>query len=215
MATPPRIPHQPPPLSPPLSPLTPKITYSEGNPTDFINRLPAYDQSEGTDVLLDLSREIIYSGNYYWVGASFPYGSLTTIPAFGTSNGAVSLPPGTYITSINYFNDPVVNPEGFKLLMYDKGTRAPIAYGGYIDIRTLGSDMVVQNISVPNPTDDFGNQVFGSGYLISPLIVTPPGVINWEIVNLSANTVTIQVMLGCAVPIRADTLGTRRVNVNP
>lgn len=217
MATPPRMPPPPNhPFIPPLSPLTPKVTYSEGDPTDFINRLPAYDQSEGTDVLLDLLREIIYSGNYYWVGASFPYGDLINIPAFGTSNGTVSLPPGTYITSINYFNDPIVNPEGFKLLMYDKGTKAPIAYGGFADIKTMGSDMQVQNIPVPNPpSDDFGGTVFGPGYLISPFIITPPGVINWDIVNLSPNPVVIQVMLGCAVPIRADTLGHRRVNVNP
>lgn len=196
------------------SPIGPKIVYSEGDPTEFLDNLPAYDQSEGTDTLLELLRAIIYSGNYYWVGASFPFGNLINVPADATVNGTVALPPGTYVLAINYFNDPVVNPSGFKMLMYDKGTKATIAYGGYILNANQGSDMAVQNIGDPNVSvgPDPVN-IFGSGYLISPFIVTPPGVINWEIVNMDSNPAVIQVMLSCAVPIRADTLGTRRVDI--
>lgn len=198
----------------PLAPTEPGSRYrAYADPTDFINRLPAYDQSAQTDVLLDLLREIIYSGNYYWVGASFPYGSLVNVPADATVTGSVALPPGTYITSITHFNDPTVNPEGFKLLMYDKGTKAPIAYGGYIKNNIISSDMVVQNIADPEPT---GSGIFGPAYLTSPFIVTPPGVINWEIVNFSSNAAIIQVMLSTAVPVRFDTLsGVRRVMVQP
>lgn len=186
------------------------VNFNQGDPTDFLNRLASYDQSEGTDTLLDLLREIIYSGNYYWVGASFPYGTLVNVPANGTVNGSVALPPGTYITSITYYSDanPVagVNPQGFKFVLYDKGTKAPIVYGSYIRERLIGSDMVLQNMSGIVP-----GEPYGPAYLTSPFIVTPPGVINWEIVNLSPVAAMIQMMLSCAVPISNSSIGTRRI----
>ena len=73
----------------------------------------------------------------------------------------------------------------------------------------VSSNMLTTGIYATNPSDIGSNQdiPFGPSYLLSPFIVTKPGVLGWEIVNESASTNVIQVMLACAVPINQKSVG--------
>jgi hypothetical protein len=182
----------------------------------FIHNLPVYNTCVGTDEMLDLIREIQTSGNYYWQGVAIPSSDKTLIPAMQTVNGTVQIPEGSYITAINFFINPeglVIPsaPEGYKIKIYDKGTKASIFYGDYALARTVGSDMQVQyGVGTNNPPSDPGSNLddpFGQGYLMNPFIITNPGVLGWEIVNLSAVDAVIQLMLCVAVPINKRTVG--------
>lgn len=154
----------------------------------FINSLSGYNANSGLDELLDLTRVIQESGNYFFQGVSFPTGNLI-VPAQSTVNGSLQIPAGSYITSIGHYFNPTVNPEGFKVRLYDKGTKASIFYGEYAHISL---------ISAP------GNPV---GFVQSPFIITPPGILGWEIVNLSTVDAMIQVLLCCAIPISQQSVG--------
>jgi hypothetical protein len=165
----------------------------------LLDKLPAYDQSYGTMELLTLSRLINESGNYFWVGAAapaIPQGAATTIPGNGTINGVIALPAGTYITGLNAFSNQTA---GFKAKIWDKGTKASIFYGDYCKDQLVMSPMDISLTSdVP----------FGPAYLTAPFIITPPGNLNWEIVNLSATDALIQILITCAVPVNNQSIGT-------
>jgi hypothetical protein len=190
--------------------------------TQFIENLPGYNSNFMTDEMLDLYREIIESGNYYWQGACFPVGAATRIPVIGTLNGSLQIPAGSYITSMTYYCDPgttqtPVNPEGIKIKLYDKGSKASIFFGDYALDRTVMSNMALRyGIGTSTPPTDQGSNVdnpVGPNLLMSPFIVTPPGMINWEIVNLSSDVdgAVVQVMLGVAVPISKGSIGNQQV----
>lgn len=175
----------------------------------FIEQLPAYNQSEGTDTLMDLNRILNESGNYIWIGMAAPRlvylapGTPTNIIAYGTLNGSESLPPGTYVTAINFYCS---QPEGFKYKIYDKGTKASIFYGEYSKNEITASDM-----SIFGDAESDSGGPFGPAWVTSPFIITPPGVLNWEIVNLSPNDALIQMMLVCATPVNNVSLNTRNI----
>ena len=185
--------------------------------TTFIQNLPGYNSNWQTDEMLDLMREILESGNYYWAGINFPKGNATTIPALGTVNGSVQVPAGSYVVAMNYFCDPGTNPGGIKLKLWDKGSKASIFYGDYALDRTVMSNMELEygQGNGVGPSDPGSNKdiPFGQGLLLSPFIVTPPGLLNWEIVNLDTNVLgaVVQVMLSVAVPINNNTIGMRQI----
>ncbi len=173
------------------------IDYPYSN-LQFINNLPAYDASLGTIEMLDLIREIQTSGNYYFQGMPFPVAGATTVPAFGTVNGTFQVPAGTYVTSISHYAG---NAEGFKVKLYDKGSKASIFYGDYAKTPIVSSDMV--------PTTE---GPFGPAYLMSPFIINDPGVLGWEVVNLSSTDQVLQVLLCVAVPINKRSIGANTVS---
>jgi hypothetical protein len=202
-----------------MNPLSIVAPYS---PLTFIENLPGYNNNWQTDEMLDLMREILESGNYYWIGVNFPTGGDTTIPALGTVNGSVQVPAGSYVVSMNYFCDPgtslsPINPGGIKLKLWDKGSKASIFYGDYALDRTVMSNMQLEygvgNGVGPSDPGSNADTPFGAGLLLSPFIVTPPGVLNWEIVNLdtNANGAVVQVLLSIAVPINANSIGMRKI----
>jgi hypothetical protein len=171
----------------------------------FINSLDVYKTYEGSDELLDLVRELQFSGNYYWQGIAIPDRAHTSVLPQVTINGSLQLPSGTYITSITHYNDVTNNPEGYKIKIWDKGTKNSLFYGDYCLERLVSSNMqLLYGSNVANPPTDVGSNTdtpFGQAYFTSPFIITDPGVLGWEIVNLSVNTATIQLMLAAAVPI--------------
>lgn len=164
----------------------------------LLDNLSGYDSSEGSNQQLDLARLINDSGNYFWTGAAFP--SVAQVPAYrvpalNTINGSIQLPPGSYVVSMLSFSE---QPEGIKFKLYDKGTKASIFYGDY----ALAS-LVTGEGAAP--------LAFGPSYLMSPFIVTPPGVLNWELTNLSGSDSLIQILCNCAVPINNQSLNTRLI----
>jgi hypothetical protein len=171
-----------------------------------------YDCSEGLDKLLDLARTIQDSGNYYWQGISFPDSSDLVILPGQTKNGTIQVTPGTYIVALNYFAANVVtfaNGAGVKVKLYDKGTKASIFYGD--------GDFSLDRVSMSNMQVKYGagntDIPFGQGYLMSPFIVTPPGIIGWELVSLDTTGTNqiVQVMMSSAVPINKQSIGLRVV----
>lgn len=170
-------------------------------PTTLLDTLSGYDSCQGNSEQLDLARFIQESDNYFWTGAAFP--SIAQVPAYRvpaltTINGSIQLPPGTFVVSISSFSE---QPEGIKFKLYDKGTKASIFYGDY------ALDSLVTGDEIPVPA----NEPFGPGYMMSPFIITPPGVLNWELTNLSASDALIQILCNCAVPINNQSLNTRMI----
>src|ERR1035437_7661393 len=89
----------------------------------FLNNLPAYNNSAGNDEMLELYRELQQSGNYYWQGLSFPNGADTTIGGNQTLNGTLIVPAGTYITGITQYylaaDERGASAVGFKMKVFD------------------------------------------------------------------------------------------------
>lgn len=175
------------------------ITGVDYGVNQFRDNLPGYNGNEGLDELLALSREIQLSGNYYWQGVPFPVGGATSVVGNATVNGTIQVPQGTYVTAITHYMAD--GASGFKFKLYDKGSKASIFYGDYAKESLASSSMT------PDTNPYGGVMPFGPAYLFSPLIITDPGVLGWEVVNLSPNTQTIQVMLSLAVPINTQSIG--------
>jgi hypothetical protein len=192
-----------------FDPLSIVAPYDENQ---FINQqLQAYNTWEANDEQLDLIREIQRSGNYYYEGLVIPNTALRLVGGNVTINGSVVIPPGSYVTSINCYASmwESQNSGGFKFKIYDKGTKASIFYGEYGKDRVVASPMSIGTIYEPIPSDQGVNldRPFGPGYLMSPFIISGPGVLGWEIVNLSVATNLIQLLLNCAVPVNLRSIG--------
>jgi hypothetical protein len=179
----------------------------------FIHNLVPYATWVGTDEMLDLWREIFTSGNYYWQGVAIPTCDNTLIPPLQTLNGTVQVPTGSYITGITAYVNSELTGEGYKVRLYDEGTKASIFYGDYALERVFASTMQLHyGQGSNNPPSDPGSNLdnpFGPNLLMSPFIVTNPGIIGWEIVNLSplAAGQQIQIMLSVAVPANKRSVG--------
>ena len=193
----------------------PVITDSD-SPYDvntFLEHLPGYDTSHGVTSMLDLARVINESGNYMWVGVtipSIPQGQLTNVTANQTINGSITVPPGTFVVSLTHYctytgegNNQITS---FKFRLSDKGTKSSIFYGDYSLADLVSSPMQSTPTGILAP-----DTPFGPGWLMNPFIITPPGSLQWEIVNLADQSVLIQIMAGCAVPINEVSLNTRNI----
>lgn len=182
-----------------------------GGSLQFLQNLSPYDCSQGLDEMLDLYREIQQSGAYYWQGVVIPRSDQTTIGALQTLNGTVQIPDGSYVTGITFFSNSDVNPEGYKIRIYDEGTKASIFFGEYALERVVASSMqLFLGVGASNPPTDpgmNGDNPFGPNLLMNPFIITKPGVLGWEIVNLSTVDATIQLLLSCAIPANKKTAG--------
>lgn len=175
------------------------------HPIAFLNNLPAYNGYEGTDRMLDLSRLVIDSDNYYWSGVAFPARDSVLIPAGGTFAGNVAIQPYSYITSLTVYDDHL---DGFKLRIYEKGSKSDIYGGQFCFSDVCGS---VMEAGFPGATPV--NVAFGPHYLISPFIVLPPGSLQIEITNLSVvEAANIQIMLAVAVPVTDKSINIVDVN---
>jgi hypothetical protein len=179
--------------------------------TQFLSNLGAYDSNPGVMAMLELAREIQTSGNYYWQGIPFPAAQNVTVGPFATVNGSIQVPEGSYITSLSHYTDQTA---GFKFKLYDKGSKASIFYGDYCFDRIVAGNMNPDALYGAAPTDPGmnGDTPFGPGYLLSPFIVNVPGVMGWEVVNLSSNTATIQMFMAVAIPVNRQSVGQRVVD---
>lgn len=177
---------------------------------EFIQKQNPYDCSKGLDELLDLVRTIQESGNYYWQGLVFPDSTNLTIPAGGTFNGTLVVPEGTYVTGINYYAHGNAPDSGVRFRLYDKGTKASIFYGDYQLDSLVASDR--DPVTVHSPVGSNNDMPMGTGYLLSPFIITKPGVLGWEIVNKNTLSTMVQFLVCCAVPITNKSIGGIIVN---
>lgn len=188
----------------------PLLLEADYDSLNFLETLPGYDSSTGVIDQLDIVKEIQASGNYYFMGYVFPSPDAINIPALGDVTGSMQLIPGTFVLAVNYYADYNASPLGVMLNLWDKGSNSSLFYGDYALDRIVASNMQLQvGQGASNPPSDPGSNAdnpFGSGYQLSPFLVTPPGVITWEVVNLGTQR-NIQAMLSCAVPINNRSVG--------
>ena len=179
-----------------MQPLNIDYPFSENT---WLDNLPAYNANVGVDSLLDLYREIQQSGNYYYSGLVFPNLQIQpTIPAQGTLQGVITVPPGSYVTGIAAHSG---SSNGFNLKLYDKGSKASIFYSSYAQHYVVTGEF--------GTTEDVPT---GPALLKSPFILTGPGILGWEIVNLSSDANQIQVLVDCAIPVTNRSIGNMVVN---
>lgn len=179
------------------------IQYPWDGGSQFLNQLPAYNCNQGVDTMLDLSRHVQQSGNYYYEGLVFPNVKMTpTVPGLGTINGVVVIPAGSYVTAISGICYTVegdvfsLTNAGFNLKLYDKGSKASVFYGDYAQKDTVAGGFQTPVQDTP----------LGPFLLKEPLIITGPGVLGWEIVNRNALPCMLQVLIDCAVPINSRSI---------
>lgn len=185
------------------------------NGLEFLDNLPGYDSSVGVIEQLELLKQIQESGAYYWQGISFPHSDQLSVAGGNSVDGTIQLVPGSWVTSIQVYNDYTTNPNGFLLNIYDKGSKASLFYGDYTLDRMAGSSMQLfagmSDTTTPSDPGSNSDTPFGPGYRMSPFIITKPGVLGWEITNAGTSTAIMQVMLCVAVPINAKSIGQKLI----
>lgn len=181
-------------------------------PSDYLNKLTGYDANAGVDTLLDVTRDIWDSENYYFLGVPFPTGPDIFFNAPGTGfvnqtfSGDIQVPPFSILTKITYFSqqpetDGGQNPAGnrpFKIRIYDSGAKNDMIHKQFTLVPNVASAMRGTRTGVILPRND----EFGPYYLLELMTIMPPGSLHVEITDLSgvANNI-IQVLFAFAVPI--------------
>lgn len=191
-------------------PTTNRPVVVPGDNYQFLNNLQAYNLNSGVDCMLDLSRAIWDSGDYFNQGVGIPdipEGTLLNFAQNETKSGVVQVPGFSYLVAVSCFSQ---NTGGFKIRIFDKGTGAEMISTLFMQERALGSNQTAQDPNMfaatpetPQPTSPY--------LLTSPLIVTPVnpgtgGILQWEITNMDSNVNgnLIQVLLEFAVPRNAQ-----------
>lgn len=151
----------------------------------YLDTLPAYDLNENIAGMLDLSRAVELSEEYYWLGKPTPTSGLTTIEGRGTLEDHITVDPGSLVMAISGFSS---QPQGYQIQLYDEGARQ------FIFGRTFCKSQLADGAMN-------GDEPFGPYYLLSPWFVLEPGQIKVQITNLSSNSAIIQSLLALVVPI--------------
>lgn len=200
-------------------------------PTSFIDSLPLFNVNWMTDQQLDLARELLNSGEYYFIGRQFPipqdgdtiFAVNNNVPQ-GTTNvgsvigpsqsvgGSLALPSYSYIVSIacdfytfgNPDHNPSTNP-GFYLSLADKGAKQDIFDKRFARDITFGSTRSTYS----DMTDNVPMQQF---FNLLPWMLLPPGLLQWQVTNLDTTCAQISVYITFAVPINAGSLNKHEVN---
>lgn len=179
--------------------------------TAWLDALPGYNSSLGVDQLLELSRNLVESKNYYWRGCAFPGRANTLFGPFQTFEDQFSVDPGSWLTIINsYYSAPgagqlPADQSGFKLQLYDAGAKTPLLIRSFAQHGTISGEMA---LATPGGTVQ---PYFGPGFLQSPLVICEPGQITAQITNLAAVQAEIQLLLVFAVPVTRVSLNQREV----
>lgn len=158
---------------------------------------------------LDTARNIVESGQFYFLGVPFPGRGNTTIAGRDTFTGNITVPPLSYLMSItgDSFYLPNVGPqgqavgtraaEGFQLRIYDKGgkidTFLTTSFGN-----SSPSVGVMANLAAPNTQN---NSPISPFYPPSPMVILAPGSLQLTVTNLSTVSCYIQILLQLAVPV--------------
>jgi hypothetical protein len=176
----------------------------------WLDELSAYTTNEGTDEFLDLMRLLWESDNYYPYLVCFPNNIVGTGGGTGSGNilnfnpgetqtGAFQLPVGSYCVSASCYSNEsnnITTPTGpgAKIRIYDKATQCDLFYQQFANGLDVFGNLGAIKVDVPG----------GPHLVVDPLVISPPGTIQWEITNLDPNNgATIQVLLSFACPKNA------------
>lgn len=175
----------------------------------------AYDLWTGTDLLLDISREILASDSYIFQGVTFPKGKDVEIDFQQTFSGSINLIPYSYVLGLNGFSQ---NNGQYLLRIYDKGAQTDLFYGQFAwypsvlgtmqeQFSAVGDFINTQTLDIP----------FGPYFFRDPLIILPPGDLQIQITNAEQEFnpnlpgQRVQLMFLVAAPKTTTALQTRRV----
>jgi hypothetical protein len=186
--------------------------------SDYLDKLPGYDGSWNQIPLLNISRKVWNSENYYYYGIPFPTGPDIFFNQPGSGNvfqtfsGDITIPPFSILTSIQFFsagtNGTVLN-SGFKLRVYDKGGKVDLIQKQFALVNGTASEMLGNISGNIQPGQD---DPFGPGYLLGELFVMPPGVLSIEITDLSGiGNNMIQILLNFACPLTSQGTNTQDI----
>jgi hypothetical protein len=177
--------------------------------SSWYDHVGAFDQSAGTDLMLNLTRQIIDSDAYMWQGIAFPVGTDVNIGSLQTFSGTIVVPPFSYVVQMSGFSG-----VPFAVRIYDKGAQTDIFYRQFAFHKTVVSNMQLDQV---DPTGQFflPDQPFAPYMLKDPLIILPPGILQVQITNMdntpSNPVVPIQLLLGIAMPKNTISLNNRRM----
>lgn len=135
--------------------------------------------------LTDPLRPFIYSRRHNWRGYVAPDTANQTIAARGTFEDQFSVTPGSFLLMISSLSD---QPEGFRWLITDKGTKQTVTseYGRHLaESGGLGSKFPTRPLPFILP---------------SPWTVSKAGLVMVQITNLSAVANNINLFLTFAEP---------------
>lgn len=181
--------------------------YSAYSNCEYLDNLSVYGLNAGVDQLLDLSRQIEESQDYYWQNITFPSTPDADILPLQTYSGVVTLPSLAFL--INMTGSAIIAadttgggtigayaPYGFKLRIYDKGGKIDT----FINSQFARKQGVCPNLVTE--TDSGTPPTFGPYFLQSPMVVLQPGALQLEITNLDPlNNVVCQLSLSLAIPV--------------
>lgn len=179
MTTPPILPYMPAPLRRPPRP-------HRWRP-NIVDVLAIYQgRWPGGRAVAEPLRVFADTDSYGWLGFSMPDTRNASVPANGSFEDQVSVPPLSFLLMISGVSDQV---EGFRFQIDDKGTRAPVA-----------SQMMRFGV---NTNRNAGAGIRVLPYILpSPYAVAYPGLLAVRVTNLSAVANNLQLVLHFAVPKR-------------
>lgn len=178
----------------------------------------AYDLWAGTDLLLNVTRQIVASDSYILQSIAFPKGNDVEIDFQQSFSGSVNLVPYSYILGINGFSQ---NLDQYTLRIYDKGAQTDLYYGQFAWYPTVIGTMQKQFSAV----GDFINTQtldipFGPYFFRDPLIALPPGDLQIQISNATPTfseelpVQRVQLMLLVAAPKNTITMQNRKIQTS-
>lgn len=175
----------------------------------------AYDVNTGTDLQLDLMRNILESDNYTCQLISFPKGTDITVNFGQSFSGSLNLVPYSYILGLMGWNN---NSAQFTLRIYDKGAQTDLYYGQFAWFPTVVGvgqgqvDSSADFIDISTP-----NKPFGPYFFRAPWVIVPPGILQIQVTNANPTflpnfpTNQLQMLFLVAVPKTTVSLNNRRV----
>lgn len=183
-----------------IYPLEPNYTLS-----NWYDYQGAYDLWAGTDLMLDLTRQIIESDNYIFQGVAFPTGSDIFIPANSSFSGSINLIPYSYIISLTGWS---ANANQFTLRIYDKGAQTDVYAKQFAWYPTVISNMTGQPLEGVNLLQNDRDKPFGPYFFRDPLVVLPPGALQIQLTNVATGPLLtdepllsqVQMFFNVAVP---------------
>jgi hypothetical protein len=183
----------------------------------------AYDLWTGTDLMLDLARNILASDAYIFQGIGFPKGADISLMPGQTFSGSLNLTPYSYVLSLSGFS---ANANQFTVRIYDKGAQTdvyqkqfawfPTVIGNLQGTFNEGQILYQNTQDVP-----FGPYIFRD-----PLIILPPGVLQIQLTNVAPNDTQfgvlpseqtpnlVQMFFGIAVPKNTVSLQNRALQTS-
>lgn len=178
--------------------------------TTWLDNLGAYSLNPGLSRYLDQAREMVESGQYYYYGVPFPSAGDISIAAGVTFGGVITVPPLSYLLGLTSeafsFGGGVFTYGAFKFRIFDKGAKMDSMINSQFVKSRLVSGRIHQVPGLSNYPPK-SNPVNGIYFLETPMVVLKPGSLQIEVTNLSTSTQYIQMLMGFAVPVNAQSVG--------